>query len=68
MRTATPNTWFIGKFCDNAIAIRDLKLENLILESDDIESNIKIIDFGTCKIFKRRERMRDIMGTVWARV
>ncbi len=42
----------------------DLKLENLVLESDDIESNVKVIDFGTSRIFKNKERMQDIAGTV----
>lgn len=43
---------------------RDLKLENLVLESDDIESNLKVIDFGTCKIFKAKEIMKEITGSV----
>lgn len=46
------------------IVHRDLKPENMLFESKDIESNIKIIDFGTSKFFKAKERMNDIMGTV----
>jgi len=47
------------------IVHRDLKLDNIVLESDDIEGNIKVIDFGTSRIFKARERLREIMGTVF---
>lgn len=46
------------------INTRDLKLENLILENDDIQSNLKVIDFGTCKIFKPKEIMKEITGSV----
>jgi calcium-dependent protein kinase len=46
------------------IVHRDLKPENLVLESDDIESNVKVIDFGTSTMFKSTEKLRDIMGTV----
>lgn len=46
------------------IVHRDLKPDNLVLENSDIESNVKIIDFGTSKIFQSRERMRTVMGTV----
>ena len=44
---------------------RDLKPENLVLEGKEIDSNIKVIDFGTSAVFKQRERMREIMGTVY---
>ena len=44
---------------------RDLKPDNLVLEADDIESNIKVIDFGTSKIFKPTETMKGIMGTAY---
>jgi calcium-dependent protein kinase len=43
---------------------KDLKLENLVLETNDIESNLKVIDFGTCKIFKPKEIMKEITGSV----
>ena len=36
-----------------------------MLESDDIESNVKVIDFGTSTIFKSAEKLREILGTVW---
>ncbi len=35
-----------------------------MLEVDDIEGNVKVIDFGTSTIFKSKEIMRDVMGTV----
>lgn len=43
---------------------RDLKLNNLVLEEDDIESNLKVIDFGTCIILKNKTFMHGIAGTV----
>lgn len=46
------------------IVHRDLKPENLVLESDDFDSNIRVIDFGTSTIFQKKEKMRDILGTV----
>ncbi len=42
----------------------DIKPENLVLETDDIESNVKVIDFGTSKIFKHREVISGVLGTV----
>jgi len=47
-----------------AFQYRDLKPENLVLESNDIESNIKVIDFGTSKMFQPKEAMKEILGTV----
>jgi len=41
-----------------------LKPENLVLESDDLESNVKVIDFGTSTIFRPSEKMKELMGTV----
>jgi len=46
------------------IVHRDMKPENLVLENDDIEGNLKIIDFGTSRIFKSTERMKELLGTV----
>jgi len=47
------------------IVHRDLKLDNVVLESDNIESNLKVIDFGTSKMFKPKEHMAELMGTVY---
>lgn len=47
------------------IVHRDLKPENLVFETNDIQSNIKVIDFGTSKIFKAKEKMKEVMGTVF---
>jgi len=35
-----------------------------VLEEDDIKSNLKIIDFGTCIILKKKTFMHGIAGTV----
>lgn len=35
-----------------------------MLEEDDIESNLKVIDFGTCTILKDKTFMHEIAGTV----
>ena len=54
------------RYChERKIVHRDLKHENLVLENDDINSNIKIIDFGTAKLFKMNEIMKDITGTAY---
>lgn len=44
---------------------RDIKPENLVLEKDDIESTLKIIDFGTSTIFKPTEKLKELLGTVF---
>lgn len=43
---------------------RDLKLENLVLETDDIESNLKIIDFDASMICEKLQITDRIIGTV----
>ena len=40
-----------------------MKPENLLLEEDNIDSNIKVIDFGTSKLFKSNEHMKEKYGT-----
>lgn len=47
---------------------RDLKLENVALENDDINGNIKVIDFGTSSIVRRKESMTEFIGSVMADV
>ena len=47
----------------HGICHRDLKPENLLLEEDSIDSNIKVIDFGTSKFFKQNEKMSEKFGT-----
>jgi serine/threonine protein kinase len=42
---------------------RDLKPDNLMLESGD-DNNIKVIDFGGSMIFQTNKSMRDMQGTV----
>ena len=55
---------------DNNILHRDIKLENILIseiEKDPITSKlffwIKIIDFGTAKIFRQNKRERAIVGS-----
>jgi serine/threonine protein kinase len=43
---------------------RDLKLENILLETKDINGVIKVIDFGTSKLFKSKEKLHKLIGTV----
>ena len=45
------------------ISHRDLKPENIIFESPDIDSDIKLIDFGLSKKFKSSEKLHSILGT-----
>ena len=44
---------------------RDLKPENILYESNKKNSLLKIIDFGTSKIFENNERMSQKFGTVY---
>ena len=43
---------------------RDLKPENLLFETKEEDSAIKVIDFGTSMIFKRDDKMSQPLGTV----
>ncbi|OMJ92407.1 hypothetical protein SteCoe_4854 [Stentor coeruleus] len=49
----------------NNIVHRDLKPENLLLDKDTPEALLKIIDFGTSKIFDPTKRMTHKYGTVY---
>ncbi len=42
---------------------RDLKPENLLLESKAKDAQLKVIDFGTSKVFDPRKKMTDKIGT-----
>jgi serine/threonine protein kinase len=46
------------------MANRDLKPENIVFEGFELESTLKIIDFGRSKIFERKTDMTDRVGTV----
>lgn len=43
---------------------RDLKPENILLQTDDLKSQIKLIDFGVATKFKPGELKRECYGTV----
>lgn len=51
-----------GKFW--IVISSDLKLENILLETKDINGVIKVIDFGTSRIFKAKEHLHEVIGTV----
>jgi serine/threonine protein kinase len=44
--------------------LRDLKPENLVFETPDIASSIKVIDFDTSRIFDSCKEMWEVAGTV----
>jgi len=44
--------------------LRDLKPENLVFETPDIASSIKVIDFDTSLIFYSCREMCEVAGTV----
>ena len=46
------------------IVHRDLKPENILFENKDIDSTIKIIDFGRSKILKPKEMLCELAGSV----
>ncbi len=42
---------------------RDLKPENIIFETQDLDSDIKLIDFGLSTKFKNNEKLHSVLGT-----
>lgn len=47
------------------ICHRDLKLENIMLASEDENAPIKLIDFGLSRMYVRGEKMMRVCGTVY---
>lgn len=43
----------------------DLKPENLLLESDKDDANLKVIDFGTSRQFDPNHKLSQRLGTVF---
>lgn len=46
------------------IVHRDLKPDNIVFEYEDLESTLKVIDFGSSKLLKPRERLTEQTGSV----
>ena len=42
----------------------DLKPENVLFEKEDIDSTVKVIDFGRSKILKPNEKLVEFAGSV----
>ena len=58
---------FIGKNWNDFKLIltnRDLKPENVLYESKKEDSMLKVIDFGTSKIYEAKTKMNQKFGTV----
>lgn len=49
----------------NNIVHRDLKPENLLFETQDPESRLKLIDFGTCKHFSKNSKLVERIGSAY---
>eukprot|EP00598_Pedospumella_elongata_P012898 CAMPEP_0185012430 /NCGR_PEP_ID=MMETSP1098-20130426/98298_1 /TAXON_ID=89044 /ORGANISM="Spumella elongata, Strain CCAP 955/1" /LENGTH=521 /DNA_ID=CAMNT_0027541493 /DNA_START=222 /DNA_END=1787 /DNA_ORIENTATION=+ len=47
----------------NNVVHRDLKLENILFESDHRDSELKLIDFGLSQCFRPKEVMHKYVGT-----
>jgi serine/threonine protein kinase len=43
---------------------RDLKPENIMLQSKENDSDVKVIDWGTSRVFDPKKRMKRLVGTV----
>ena len=48
---------------ENKIVHRDLKAENIMLESNEPDADIKIIDFGLSKKYNSNQKMHAKTGT-----
>jgi calcium-dependent protein kinase len=45
---------------------RDLKPENILFSGDEVDSDIKIIDFGRSKILKPLGKINELAGSVFS--
>lgn len=50
---------------ERKIIHRDLKLENILLETKSANSNIKVIDFGTSRKVQEDEKLKLKIGTLY---
>jgi calcium-dependent protein kinase len=48
----------------NNIVHRDLKPENVLYESSKSGAPIKVVDFGTSRVFNPNDKMNQKIGTV----
>lgn len=54
------------KYCHgNQVVHRDLKPENILLQTSDPDSELVIIDFGTSRVVKDKQKMSKTYGTVF---
>lgn len=44
---------------------RDLKPENVVFETKEPKSQLKLIDFGTCRNIKDKEKLHSRLGTAY---
>lgn len=42
---------------------RDLKPDNILFETKEDDSNIKVVDFGFAQVFNPKKGLRDVLGT-----
>jgi calcium-dependent protein kinase len=49
----------------NRIVHRDLKPENVLFESEETDSKLKLIDFGTCKHINKNAKLVDRIGSAY---
>jgi len=55
----------IAHMHDNGVMHRDLKMENILFETNDPDSEIKVIDFGLSKKFRPGEYMDSRVGSFY---
>jgi len=54
------------EYChEKKIAHRDIKPENCVFEGKDIDSTLKVIDFGRSKILKPKNEISDKAGSLY---
>ena len=50
---------------NNGISHRDIKPENILFESDDVDGEIKLVDFGLSTKYENDQKMHSILGTAY---
>ncbi len=54
----------VHRYLGSKDANSDMKLENVLFSKEDINSTLKVVDFGRSKILRTSEKLVDLAGSV----